>query len=45
MDFEDLRKILIKYGDILDEEDIDLFEKTLNVTEGKIIVDGTIRIK
>jgi hypothetical protein len=42
IEFEDLKQILLKYGEQLDEDDIELFEKSVNVSDGKIIVDGEI---
>jgi len=40
IEFEDLKQILLKYGEQLDDDDIELFEKAVNVSDGKIIVDG-----
>ena len=40
MDFEELKNILTQYGEMLDEDDIEIFEQALKVNEGKIIVDG-----
>ena len=44
IEFEDLKQILLKYGEQLDEDDIELFEKAVNVSDGKIIVDGIISL-
>ena len=40
MDFEELKNILMQYGEKLDEEDLDIFEQAVKVNDGKIIVDG-----
>jgi len=42
IEFEDLKQILVKYGEQLDEDDIELFEKAVNISDGKIIVEGKI---
>ena len=41
MELEDLKRILIKYGDQFDEDEMELFEKSCPVSDGKVIVDGT----
>lgn len=41
MAFEELKNILMKYGEQFDQDEIELFEKSVNVTDGKVIVDGT----
>ena len=40
MEFEDLKNILIIYGEKFDDDEIELFEKSLTLTDGKVIVDG-----
>lgn len=40
INFEDLSKILMTYGDKLDEDDIYLMRKAFNVQDEKLIVDG-----
>lgn len=40
IEFEDLKNALIKYGDALDDDDIDLLQKALNAGDNKVIVDG-----
>lgn len=40
MDFEELKNILMQYGEKLDDEDIEIFEQALKVNDGKLIVDG-----
>lgn len=44
MDFDELKHILMKYGEQLDENDLDLFQDTFVNDTGKIIVDGIIFI-
>jgi hypothetical protein len=45
MEFEDLKNVLMKYGEQMDEDEIKLFEKSVNVSDGKIIVDGKSRMR
>ena len=40
MELEDLKRILVKYGENFDEEELELFEKSCPVSDGKVIVDG-----
>ena len=40
INYEDLKPILIKYGEMFDEDELELFEKSVNISDGKIIVDG-----
>lgn len=40
MDFEEIKQILMKYGEQLDENDLELFQDTFVNETGKIIVDG-----
>ncbi len=40
MELEDLKRILVKYGEHFDEEELELFEKSCPVSDGKVIVDG-----
>lgn len=42
MQLDDLKLILFKYGDQLDDDDLELFEKTCPVSDGKVIVDEFI---
>ncbi len=42
MDFEELKNIIMNYGEKLDEDDIEIFEQALKINDGKIIVDGNI---
>ena len=41
MELEELKETLMKYGEMFDEDEMELFEKSVNVADGKIIVDGT----
>ena len=43
MEIEELKEILIKYGEMFDEDEMELFEKSVNVSDGKIIVDGKMK--
>lgn len=45
INFEELKEIITKYGEQLDEDEIDLFEHSVNVSDGKIIVDGKKNFK
>lgn len=40
MVFDDMKEILMKYGEPFDEDELELFESSVNVSDGKIIVDG-----
>ena len=40
MELEDLKRILVKYGENFDADELELFEKTCPVSDGKVIVDG-----
>jgi hypothetical protein len=40
IDFVDLKNILMKYGDQLDEDDMEIFENAVGLADGKVIVDG-----
>lgn len=42
MDFDELKNILMNYGEQLDENDLDLFQDTFVNDSGKIIVDGIV---
>lgn len=45
IEFEDLKAVLMKYGEQMDEDEMKLFEKSMNVSDGKIIVDGNFSFK
>ncbi len=45
MDFEELKNIIMNYGEKLDEDDIEIFEQALKINDGKIIVDGNIFVE
>ena len=40
IEFDNLKDALLKYGDVLNEDDIDLMQKAFNASDGKIIVEG-----
>ena len=42
MELEDLKRILVKYGEQFTEEELELFEKSCPVSDGKVIVDGNL---
>lgn len=44
INYEDLKPILIKYGELFDEDELELFEKSVNISDGKIIVDEFIKL-
>lgn len=44
MVFDELKNVLMKYGEQLDDDEIELFESSVNVSDGKIIVDGKAAI-
>ncbi|RNA08975.1 hypothetical protein BpHYR1_022323, partial [Brachionus plicatilis] len=43
MDFDEVKQILMKYGEQLDENDLELFKDTFVNDSGKIIVDDFIK--
>jgi hypothetical protein len=45
MDFDELKFAIIKYGDQLDENDVELMQKQFNAGDGKIIVEGMKRLQ
>ena len=42
MELEDLKRILVKYGEQFNEEELELFEKSCPVSDGKVLVDGNL---
>lgn len=40
MDYDDLSHALIKYGDQLDEDDVESLGKHMHASDGKLIVEG-----
>ena len=42
IDFPDLTKALMNYGEKLDEDDIFLMRKAFNIADDKLLVDGML---
>ena len=42
MSFEEMKDVLARYGEPLDEDELELFESSMNVADGKIIVHGSV---
>ena len=40
IDFNELKEMLLGFGEKIDDEDIGLFEKAVGVKEGKVIIEG-----